>query len=120
MAEESRGRTGEAGRASLVGVALNCLLFAGKFWAGLASGAVSVTADAFNNLSDAANAAIGLLGFALAARPADEEHPYGHARYEYISALVISAFILSMGFGLLWDSAGRIRSPRGMGSTWTR
>ena len=114
MAEEGRGRMDEARRASLVGVALNCLLFAGKFWAGLASGAVSVTADAFNNLSDAANAAIGLLGFALAARPADEEHPYGHARYEYISALVISALILSTGFGLLWDSVGRIRAPRAM------
>ena len=70
-----------------VGIGLNLLLFAGKLFAGLASGSVSITADAFNNLSDAGSSVVTLLGFKLAAQKPDRDHPFGHGRMEYISGL---------------------------------
>ena len=109
MSEEKRNRAGR--RASLTGAAVNLGLFAGKLSVGLLSGALSVVADAFNNLSDAANCLIGLIGFLLAGRPADEEHPYGHARYEYMAALAVSAVVLIVGADLLHNAVERIRNP---------
>ena len=95
----------------IVGIVLNLCLFAGKFLAGMFSGAVSVTSDAFNNLSDAGSSIVTLLGFRIAAQKSDHEHPYGHGRMEYISALIVAAIIMVMGFELLKESIGKIITP---------
>ena len=83
-----------------VGIALNILLFAGKIIAGTISGSVAVTADAFNNLSDAGSSIISLIGFRLASQKPDPHHPFGHGRFEYIASLIISIIIVLMGFEL--------------------
>ena len=83
-----------------VGIGLNVLLFIGKFCAGRLSGSIAVTADAFNNLSDAGSAAVTLLGFRLAGKKPDPDHPFGHGRIEYISGLVVAGLILLMGVEL--------------------
>ena len=85
---------------SCTGIVLNILLFLGKLIAGLISGAVSVMADAFNNLSDAGSSIMSLVGFKMAAKAADEDHPFGHGRMEYISGLVISFIIMMMSIEL--------------------
>ena len=97
--------------AGLVGILCNILLFAGKLAVGLLSGAVSVTADAVNNLTDASSSVVTLLGFKLAERPADEEHPYGHARIEYLSALGVAAMILIIGVELAKSAWEKILHP---------
>lgn len=97
--------------AGLTGVGCNVLLFVGKLVAGLLTGAISIVADAVNNLSDAASSVVTLIGFHLAQRPADREHPYGHARYEYLSGLVVAALILVVGFELAKTSLGKILHP---------
>ena len=94
-----------------VGILVNALLAAGKLFAGTASGSVSIAADAVNNLSDAASSLVTLIGFRIAKKPADKDHPYGHGRSEYIAALTVSFLILLMGFELLKSSAARIREP---------
>ena len=94
-----------------VGMFCNFLLFGLKLVAGLLSGAVSVIADALNNLSDAASSLVTLLGFRLAQRPADKDHPYGHARYEYLSGLIVAALILVIGMDLAENSVRRIFQP---------
>lgn len=93
------------------GIVCNALLFLGKLMAGILSGSVSITADALNNLSDAASSVVTLLGFRLAQQPADEDHPYGHARYEYLSGLVVSALILVIGVELAISSIKKIITP---------
>ena len=98
--------------AGTTGIVCNCLLFLGKLAVGVFSGAVSVIADGLNNLSDFFSSVVTLLGFRLAQRPADKEHPYGHARYEYISALVVAASILFIGFELAKTSVERIFAPQ--------
>ena len=95
----------------IVGIALNVLLFAGKFFAGTLSGSIAITADAFNNLSDAGSSVVTLLGFRLAGRKPDPEHPFGHGRIEYISGLVVSALILLMGVELAKSSFQKILHP---------
>ena len=95
----------------IVGIALNVLLFAGKFFAGVLSGSIAVTADAFNNLSDAGSSVVTLLGFRLAGRKPDPEHPFGHGRIEYLSGLVVSALILLMGVELAKSSFQKIVHP---------
>lgn len=97
--------------AGIVGIVCNLLLFAGKLLAGILSGSVAVTADAVNNLSDASSSLITLLGFKLAERPADEEHPYGHARMEYLSGLAVAALILLIGAELGKSSLEKIFHP---------
>ena len=94
-----------------VGVGLNILLFAGKFFAGLLSGSIAVTADAFNNLSDAGSSFVTLLGFYLAGRRPDAGHPFGHGRFEYLSGLAVAVLILLMGFELLQASTSKIFHP---------
>ena len=95
----------------LAGVSCNILLFAAKLAAGLLSGSVSIIADAVNNLSDTASSAITFWGFRMAQRPADKNHPYGHARYEYLSGFVVSTLILFIGFELAKSSFERILNP---------
>ena len=94
-----------------VGVALNLLLFTLKLCAGLLTGAISVTADAFNNLSDAAGSAVTLIGFHLAGRRADGEHPFGHGRMEYVAGLTVSLLIMLVGVELGESSVGKILHP---------
>ena len=94
-----------------VGIGLNLLLFLGKFFAGQLSGSIAVTADAFNNLSDAGSSAVTLLGFRLAGRKPDTEHPFGHGRVEYISGLAVAGLILLMGVELAKSSVAKILHP---------
>ncbi len=95
-----------------VGIVLNILLFAGKLFAGQLSGSIAVTADAFNNLSDAGSSAVTLLGFRLAGRKPDTDHPFGHGRIEYISGLVVAGLILLMGVELAKSSFDKILHPQ--------
>ena len=95
----------------IVGIALNLLLFAGKFFAGIISGSIAVTADAFNNLSDAGSSVITLLGFHLAGKQPDPDHPFGHGRIEYISGLIVSGLILLMAFELGKSSFEKVLHP---------
>jgi len=95
----------------LMGIALNLLLFAGKFLAGTWSQSIAITADAFNNLSDAGSSLITLLGFRLAGQKPDPEHPFGHGRMEYLSGLIVAGIILLMGFELLKTSVGKVVAP---------
>ena len=95
-----------------VGIALNVLLFAGKIIAGTISGSVAVTADAFNNLSDAGSSIISLIGFRLASQKPDPHHPFGHGRFEYIASLIISIIIVLMGFELGKSSFEKIVAPQ--------
>ena len=94
-----------------VGIALNILLFAGKLFAGRLSGSIAVTADAFNNLSDAGSSAVTLLGFRLADKKPDTDHPFGHGRIEYISGLLVAGLILLMGVELAKSSFDKILHP---------
>jgi len=95
-----------------VGIALNLLLFAGKLLAGVLTGAISVTADAFNNLSDAGSSIVTLAGFRLASREADAGHPFGHGRIEYLAGLVVSLLILLVGVELGKSSFEKILHPQ--------
>lgn len=94
-----------------VGIFFNILLFAGKLIAGTLTGSIGITADAFNNLSDAGSSAITLVGFRLSDAKADKEHPFGHGRFEYIAGLIVSMAILLMGFELAKTSVEKIINP---------
>ena len=94
-----------------VGICANLLLFAAKLAAGLLTGSVSITADAMNNLSDASGSILTLVGFHLAGKPADARHPYGHARYEYLSGLAVAVLILLMGYELVRSSVEKLLHP---------
>ncbi|MCI9336615.1 MAG: cation transporter [Lachnospiraceae bacterium] len=97
-----------------VGIFLNLCLFAGKFLAGTLSNSIAVTADAFNNLSDAGSSIITLIGFKMAGQKPDPSHPFGHGRIEYISGLLVSVIILLMGAELLKSSVSKILHPEEM------
>ena len=97
--------------AGIVGTVCNFLLSGGKLIAAIAVGSVSIAADALNNLSDAISSLISLIGFRIAQQPADKEHPYGHARFEYISGMIISFLILMMGVELIRSSVSKIIHP---------
>jgi cation diffusion facilitator family transporter len=99
---------------SVYGICLNILLFAGKYFAGVISGSVAIVADAFNNLSDAGSSVITLMGFAIAGKKPDLDHPYGHGRAEYLAGLVLSAIIVVMGFELGKTSLEKILHPEPM------
>ena len=108
---EPRVRTAYGTLCGIYGIFLNLLLFAGKYAAGLISGSVAIIADAFNNLSDAGSSVITLLGFALAGKKPDPEHPFGHGRIEYITGLAISAIIILVGVDLGKSSIEKIIDP---------
>ncbi len=102
----------------LVGICLNILLFAGKYFAGTLSGSIAIVADSFNNLSDAGSSLVTLLGFRLAGKKPDPAHPYGHGRIEYISGFVVSFLILLMGFELAKSSMAKILHPEPLQAGW--
>ncbi len=95
----------------VMGILLNVLLFVGKMAAGVLSGSIAITADAFNNLSDAGSSVVTLIGFKLAGQKPDSDHPFGHGRFEYISGLIVAFFILLMSFELLKSSIRKIMQP---------
>lgn len=97
--------------ASVTGVLLNILLFSAKLFIGLIAASVAIVADAFNNITDAGSAIIALVGFRLALKPVDKEHPLGHGRLEYVSAFIVDAVIILVGFELLTASAEKILNP---------
>lgn len=108
-----------AGRLSgIVGIICNLLLFATKLAVGTLSGSVSITADAMNNLSDASSSIVTLVGFHLAEKPADEHHPFGHARFEYLSGLAVAGLILIIGYELAQTSIGKILNPSPVDLQW--
>ena len=94
-----------------VGIVLNLLLSAGKFFAGVVTGSIAITADAFNNLSDAGSSVVTLVGFKLAGQKADDGHPFGHGRAEYLAGLLVSLMILLVGLELGKTSIGKILRP---------
>ena len=111
-------RTAYGNLASLVGMACNILLCIGKLLAGTLFGSIAIMADALNNLSDASSNVVSLIGFRLAAKAPDAEHPYGHARYEYLAGLVVSVTILAIGLSLLKESALKVLHPTPVAFSW--
>lgn len=96
---------------SVLGIILNLILFGGKFLAGYLTGSIAITADAFNNLSDASSSIISLIGFKLSEKPADKDHPYGHGRYEYIAGLAVAVLVMVIGIELLKSGIDKIIHP---------
>lgn len=110
--DEGAMRRGYGRLSGAVGIGMNLLLFAVKLLAGLLTASIAVVADAFNNLSDAGTAIVTLVGFHLAGQEADEEHPFGHGRMEYLAGLIVALAILLVGFELLKGSVGKIVHPQ--------
>lgn len=100
-----------ASLAGTIGIIVNSLLFAIKLTVGLISGSVAIMADAFNNLSDAASSVITIVGFKMANKPADAEHPFGHGRIEYLTAMIVSCMVILVGFQFIKSSFERIINP---------
>ena len=111
-------RTRYGALAGMVGICCNLILFAAKLITGLLANSISVMADAFNNLSDAASSIISIVGVKMAEKPADEEHPFGHGRIEYISAFIVAFLVIEVGFSLFKTSFGKIRNPEPMVFQW--
>lgn len=112
--EDLQVRTAYGVLSSLVGICCNVLLFTAKVIIGMVMNSISVTADAFNNLSDAASSVISFVGVKMADKPADEEHPFGHGRMEYIAALIVSFLVIEVGFTFFKSSIGKLRTPENM------
>ena len=104
-----RGRYGIL--SGCAGIVVNVILFLAKFLVGTVTNSIAITADAVNNLSDAGSCAVTVFGFKMSSKPADEDHPFGHGRIEYITAMVVSFIVLFMGFELLTQSIDKIRNP---------
>lgn len=104
--------------ASVTGIVLNLLLFVAKFLVGTLFGSVSITGDAINNLSDAGSQIISLISFRISAKPADREHPFGHARIEYVASMIVSFLVLLIGFELLRESIAKIITPAPPERSW--
>ena len=109
--DSPRVRSAYGKLAGFTGIVCNVLLFAAKLTVGTLTGSVAVTADAVNNLSDAASSIISLLGFKMAAKPADADHPFGHARYEYLAGLIVAILILNIGIELLKSGVEKLIHP---------
>ena len=116
--EDAGVRTAYGVLASIVGICCNLVLFAVKLAIGLLAGSISVMADAFNNLSDAAGSIVGFVGVRMAEKPADADHPFGHGRIEYIAAFVVSIFVIQVGLELFKSSIGKIRYPEELAFNW--
>lgn len=114
---ESCRRSAYGKLCGIAGIILNLLLFAGKLIAGLISSSIAITADAFNNLSDAGSSVVSLVSFRLSEQKPDAEHPYGHGRVEYVAGLIISGVILVMAYELIKESIGKVLHPAA--TTWS-
>ena len=115
---DPKTRSAVGALSGIVGIICNLLLFAGKLTVGTLAGSVSITADAMNNLSDASSSIVTLIGFKLAEKPADADHPYGHARYEYLSGLAVAALIIVIGVELGRSSVEKIFNPEPVAFSW--
>lgn len=111
---ENQNRTRIAQRAGITGIICNLLLFVFKLAVGMAANSVSILADAFNNLTDAGSSVISLVGTRLAGKGADEKHPFGHGRLEYVTTFVVAFIVIQVGFGVFKDSFGKILHPEEM------
>ncbi|MGN0315217.1 MAG: cation diffusion facilitator family transporter [Fusicatenibacter sp.] len=109
--EDTDVRTRYGILSSIVGIVCNVFLFTAKLLIGLVMNSLAITADAFNNLSDAASSIISFIGVKMANKPADKEHPFGHGRIEYIAALIVSFLVIEVGFTFFKSSIGKIRNP---------
>ncbi len=109
--DTQRGRSVRLTFASIVGISLNVLLFAGKLTVGLISGSVAIVADAFNNIADAGSSIVALIGFKLSEKHVDKEHPFGHGRMEYVAGFIVDMLIILVGFELFTGSIEKIMSP---------
>lgn len=116
--DPAKSREGYGILCGAVGIVLNLILFAGKLLAGILSGSIAVTSDAFNNLSDSGSSLISMIGFRFAGKKPDPDHPFGHGRYEYISGLIVSMLILLMGFELGSSSVEKILHPEPPQFAW--
>lgn len=110
--EKMSVRTAYGVLASMVGIFCNVFLFFVKFAIGVIMNSISIIADGFNNLSDAGSSIISFIGVKMASKPADEEHPFGHGRMEYIAALVVSFLVMEVGFSFMKDAISKIREPQ--------
>lgn len=108
---DKKVRTSYGVLSSITGIVLNLILAGAKYAAGVISGSISITADAINNLSDAGSSIVSFFGVKISAKPPDKDHPYGHGRVEYISAFIVSFFVLFMGVELFKDSVDKIINP---------
>lgn len=111
-------RTSYGTLASVVGVVCNVLLFGAKLFIGVLINSISVMADAFNNLSDAASSIVGFVGVKMAEKPADDDHPFGHGRIEYISAFIVAFLVIQVGFSLFKTSLGKVFHPEELSFKW--
>ncbi len=111
---EDKRRSAYGKMCGVIGIFLNVVLFIGKFFAGTISHSIAITADAFNNLSDAGSSVVTLAGFKMAEKKPDPDHPFGHGRMEYLAGLVVSMVIFLMAFELLQDSVDKILHPTGV------
>lgn len=116
--ESEKVRNAYGSLTSIVGIGNNIILFGIKFLAGTLAGSVSIRADAINNLSDAGSSLIALISFKLSSKPADEKHPFGHARYECIASMVVACFIMMLGWNLLLESVDKILHPGMVTFSW--
>ena len=116
--EDHQVRTSYGVLSSIVGICCNVLLFIVKIVVGIIMGSISVMADAFNNLSDAASSIISFIGVKIAERPADKKHPFGHGRIEYISAFIVAFLVIQVGFSLFKNSFLKLREPSELHVEW--
>ncbi|MBE5775311.1 MAG: cation transporter [Clostridiales bacterium] len=116
--QNPRTRNAYARLSGVTGILMNILLFAGKFLAGTLTGSVAITADSVNNLSDAGSSVISIISFKLAEKPADAEHPFGHARIEYVASLAVAFLIMFLGVELVRDSFDKILHPELAAFNW--
>ena len=108
---DSNVRTSYANLAGIIGIITNSILFLIKLSVGIISGSVSILADAFNNLSDAASSVVSFVGMKMAGKPADKDHPFGHGRIEYIAAFIVAFLVIEVGFTFFKDSIRKILNP---------
>lgn len=116
--KSSEVRTKVGNLSSMIGIAINLVLCTSKIAIGSLFGSVSISADGINNLSDAGNSIISLISFKLSSRPADKEHPFGHARYEYIAAMIVAMSILVLGVEMIKSSLDKIIHPESVNFSW--
>ncbi len=110
--EQNKSRNNQGKKAGLIGIISNLLLACGKLLAGILAGSTSIIADALNNFSDGLSAVVTTIGFKLAQKPADADHPYGHARFEYVASLIVAIMVLFVGFELIKSSIEKIIAPQ--------
>lgn len=116
--DDAKVRNAYGKLAGIVGIICNIILFGLKITVGTLFGSVSITADAVNNLSDASSSLISLMGFKLSGKPADEDHPYGHGRYEYLSGLIVAVLIMVIGVELFKSSLEKVINPSVVDFSW--